>query len=192
MKQLNRKQLNFLPKELQPSSVNFHNFQIIFLIATLVIPGIGAGLKFAILQTERTVAELEAQRNLAQSNLANQLRTREENPDARVVRSVRSAMAERVFWAEIFKELSGLSPQGIWLTDLETKLEEKNRTILISGEAQSQEDVAKFLENLEKSFYFRDLRLAYTELATADRRNFVRFQFKGSIYEEKGLEHAQN
>ncbi len=188
-----RKRLNFLPKELQPSFVNYESFCFALAVTFLLIPGIGIGLKVVQIQSEAAFIEIEKQKNDTQSQLAHRLKLREENIDTRTVQAVKKAISERVYWSSIFKELSALSPKGIWLTDLETKLEENGRSIQISGEAKSQEEVGKFLENLEKSYFFRNIKLNYTELLTNNKKELIRFQFQGSIFPDKeGAEYAKN
>lgn len=188
-----RKRLNFLPKELQPSLINHQSFCIALAVTFLLIPGIGIGLKVVQVQSEAVLMEVEKQKNDTQTQLAHRLRLREENIDTRTVQAVKKAISERVYWSSIFKELSALSPKGIWLTDLETKLEENGRSIQITGEARSQEEVGKFLENLEKSYFFRNIKLNYTELLTNHKKELIRFQFQGNIFPEKeGAEYAKN
>jgi Tfp pilus assembly protein PilN len=182
-----------LPKELQPSLVNFRNFSMAIVISFLVLPGIGLGIRLIEIQTNKALLEIEKERNELNLQVSNQVRLREENVDVRAVQAVKKAMAEKLMWSSILKELSGLSPKGIWLTDLETKVDGEARTILITGEAKSQEEVAKFLENLEKSFFFREIKMNYSELVGTKSVDIIRFQFQGNIFEEKGVStNAQN
>ncbi|MCX7943659.1 MAG: PilN domain-containing protein [Deltaproteobacteria bacterium] len=73
---------------------------------------------------------------------------------------------------KVLDELAQKTPKKLWLI----KFEEKGRNAVIVGEASSDEDIAVFLADLERSKYFTQVRLKFTK--AAEREGNVVKQFE--------------
>lgn len=60
-------------------------------------------------------------------------------------------------WAEAFKELSLVIPKRTWLTSFNAANKGGNIAVSLSGETDSQSQMANFFSNLEKSVYLNRL-----------------------------------
>jgi type IV pilus assembly protein PilN len=62
---------------------------------------------------------------------------------------------------KVLDEMAQKIPKKVWLV----KMEEKDKLLQIAGEAATDEDIAAFMQDLQKSPYFQGLRLKYTKIA---------------------------
>lgn len=62
---------------------------------------------------------------------------------------------------KVLDELAQKIPKKVWIQ----KLEEKDKNLLIIGEAATDEDVAAFMQDMQKSPFFQNLRLKFTKIA---------------------------
>jgi Tfp pilus assembly protein PilN len=102
---------------------------------------------------------------------------------AAAMQSVEQALKEKVYWADVFKELGNLGPNRVWLTGFNAKVEDRAKKVVISGNSVSQAEIAEFYARLEKSFYFRDLRIKFTESISGINPEIYRFEFEGTLFE---------
>jgi len=74
----------------------------------------------------------------------------------------------------VLDELAQKTPKKLWIT----KFEEKGRNTVITGEASSDEDIAAFLADIERSPYFTQVRLKYTKAAERDGNPIKQFEIE--------------
>ena len=70
-------------------------------------------------------------------------------------------------------DLATETPDRVWLTELD----EQNSRVTISGQAIEHEDVSAFMKTLEKSKYFKEIRLEYSKAGKANK-NVTLYDFK--------------
>lgn len=75
---------------------------------------------------------------------------------------------------KVLDELAQKTPKKLWLM----KFEEKGRSTVISGEASSDEDIAAFLADLERSKFFTQVRLKFTKSAERDGNQIKQFEIE--------------
>ncbi len=181
---MNRRHVNFIPPELRPKLVIPHEAVPMIMVLVFALYASGSALRLAIsthssqkelVQVEATQAEvlqlLQKSRMLEQTNES--------------YSSLQKVLARKNYWSEIFKELSLLIPDGLWLTSFANQKPDKadkNNTserLILKGEASSQEGVAEFLTILEKSHHFSGARINSSE-KEADIKP-ARYKFEFSI-----------
>ena len=62
---------------------------------------------------------------------------------------------------KVLDELAQKIPKKVWLS----RMEEKEKMLVFTGEAASDEDIAAFMQDLQKSPFFQDLHLKFTKIA---------------------------
>lgn len=75
---------------------------------------------------------------------------------------------------KVLDEIAQKTPKKLWLL----KFEEKGRNTVIVGEASSDEEIAAFLADLERSRYFSQVRLKYTKAAERDGNQVKQFEIE--------------
>ncbi len=75
---------------------------------------------------------------------------------------------------KVLDELAQKTPRKLWLT----KFEEKGRSAVITGEASSDEDIAVFLADLERSQFFTQVRLKFTKSAEREGNQIKQFEIE--------------
>lgn len=185
-----RQRINFIPRELRPK----------FRVAPQVFPvfvalGVALYCGGAIVQilvqsklrhnelNELTVESAQLSAKLA--SLTEQNRILERNDKA--LSAIHKVLGRKNYWSEIFKELSMLVPDGIWLTHFADKPEtgtKKDQTtsppltqLSLSGEGDSQEVVAHFLTSLEKSHHFAGVQMKVLEKEAGVQPPRFKFEF---------------
>ena len=99
---------------------------------------------------------------------------------------MKAVLDKKNYWSAIFREMSVLIPEGVWLTgfsdiknESNNKIKADSEVLLIKGESVSQEIVAQFLIALEKSQHFAGVQMKFTEKEINIRP--ARFKFEFSI-----------
>ncbi len=178
------RRINFLPPENRPSPLSPAVIAVVFLCCLLGVPLLGGGAKVARWSAERRLSSLSSARDSLAAQVASNVKARDSSVDQRAVSAVKTALSQKLYWAEVFKELSNVAPKGVWLTTFDTSVAEGVKKVVIAGEGISQAEIAEFFSRLEKSYYFRNVQMKFTEAATESATKF-RFQFEGSVFDEK-------
>jgi Tfp pilus assembly protein PilN len=174
--------INFLPASMRKAAVRPSTVVFSLLGGSLLIPLLGFGL--AQWQSSIALTQVTQSQRLAETETKIQAQiAARDGGDAAVLRSVQKALAERQYWSEIFKELGNIGPQKIWLTTFTAKIEDKAKKVVISGNSATQAEIAEFYSRLEKSFYFRDLHIKFTESTKDIEPQIYRFEFEGTLFE---------
>jgi len=153
--------INLLPPELKEKTKRLFKrttleTTVSAVILTLVFLYIGMKISLGNYQKKATVAKLEL------SSLEPQLKQA----------AVFSLLNDEPYWKDVFKELSNIIPNDIYIT----KLSMRNRTITIKGIApsgQAQERISNFIVTLQKGM-FNNVKLVSTrEIQGKPGKEFV-------------------
>jgi hypothetical protein len=177
------KRINFIPPELRPSLVNARTFAFALLLALVGGPSAWIGIAAMERHYAKSYAEKVATRDDLEKQIQNHVRLRAEAKDFGRLAAIEKALAAKLFWAEAFKELGAIAPAQVWLNRFEAKIDDKGRRVVITGSSVSPEVMAEFYARLERSFYFRDVRIRYAEADENYASNLYRFQFEGTVFE---------
>jgi Tfp pilus assembly protein PilN len=181
---MTRRHLNFIPKELRPKL----EIPLEILPASLVLIAlfyVVLGPLRISLETKGGKAELAALQATEQE-LSKQVKTITEESkvvqqNSRSFLAIEKVLGRKNYWSEIFKEMSMLIPDGVWLTNFThqgLKPGAKNpEQLLVKGEAMSQLGMVKFLSILEKSHYFAGARLISSERMKDVKPAKYKFEF---------------
>lgn len=183
MKNKNEPRVNLIPVELRPSIVNYDSLSKVLIFTLLVVPLMASGMKFLKYQKVAEMEALTERRDELSKQIQNQIRLRESGTEHKSMQAIQKAMSEKVYWAMIFKELSTLFPKTIWLTNFETKAQANAKHVTIIGNSSSQADITELFSRLENSYYFRDVKIKYSEISDGKEPKLFQFQFEGNIYE---------
>lgn len=178
------RRVNFIPPESRPSLFGPGVLVAFALVCAVGVPVAGGGAKIARWGAERRLASLASERDALAAQVALGVQTRDSSADQRAVAAVKKALSEKVFWAEVFKELTNVAPKGVWLTTFDTSVKDGAKHVVIAGQGPSQAEVTEFFARLERSYYFREVQLKFTEMAGDKAASLYRFQFEGKVFEE--------
>lgn len=178
------RRVNFIPAERRPTALSPGLIVALVLAAMVGVPALGGGAKLVRWGAERRLASLSAERDALATQVATGIQARDSSADQLAVTSVKKAIAEKLYWAEVFKELSNVAPKGIWLTAFDASAEASGKRVVIAGQGGSPAEIAEFFARLERSYYFRDVQMKFTE-AASDKATVFRFQFEGKVFDDK-------
>jgi len=191
------KHINFIPIELRPK-LEIPGVLIPAGLVLLLVLYAGGSLVWNAVETSKVQNEL-TRLDVENAELTKKLETlspykgKVKQEDS--VGSLKKVLAKKNYWSGIFREMSVLMPEGVWLTSFSDHNEtgksdaHSNRNpaqnkpeggvLLIRGESASQEIIAQFLISLEKSHHFAGVQLMNTEKETSITP--VRYKFEFSI-----------
>lgn len=189
-----RRRLNFIPEELRPTLLTPKLFLAVTAVALLGVPAVGAGTLALRWTAERSLASATTRRDDVSTQVALRTKARDASADRLLASAVKKALAEKVYWADAFKELTNLAPKSVWLENFNTDAADTSgKKVVISGFGTSQVDIAEFFARLEKSYFFRFIEIKYTEMSEVNGGLSYRFQFEGRIFDdETGGGHGSN
>lgn len=178
-----QKRLNLVPLELRPSKLNAQLLRSVLIFGLLFTPALGVSMKFFRWKLESESQILALQKDDLAKEIQNQIRLREAASEHLAMQTIQKAISEKLYWAEIFKELSTVAPKAVWLTNFETRVEENSKFVVITGSATSQQEIAEFFARLEQSFYFRNVAMKYSEAQEGSHPIQYKFQFEGKVHD---------
>jgi Tfp pilus assembly protein PilN len=158
-----KKRINFIPRDLQPK-LEFPFELIPVVLCSLVLIYVSSTVLKMNFETKRTTQAVETMKVENESLereivvLSEQSKRADRNNEAFV--TLQKVLSRKNYWSEIFKELSILIPEGIWLTNFTNSTQER---LILKGESSSAEGVAKFLRKLEGSQHFSGARMNFSE-----------------------------
>jgi|LauGreDrversion4_2_1035121.scaffolds.fasta_scaffold665163_1 Tfp pilus assembly protein PilN len=179
-----RKHLNFIPKELRPRVEIPHEILPAVLVLFAFVYVLMGPVRISFL-TKSNLKEL-AEMQTIQQDLEKKMKsiseadkiTRQNNESFKAIEKV---LGRKNYWSEIFKEMSMLIPDGVWLTNFTHQGVKGGGKVpdqlLVKGESTSQLGMVKFLAILEKSHYFSGARLVSSERMKDVRPAKFRFEF---------------
>lgn len=117
------------------------------------------GSKFLEIRSLRQELQIvSAQSNELETKIVNLRKALDENAyRVEQQKLVNEVIGTKYPWAEAFKELSLVIPKRTWLTSFSAANKAGNIAVSLSGETDSQSQMANFFSNLEKSVYLNGL-----------------------------------
>lgn len=176
-----RRRINFLPKELRASFINFRSLTQALAVSFVVIPVLAAAVNSVHWRYQAAFEEDQARSEANQKELQFLMKLREQRNETQLHMTVEKTREEKVLWSEAFQELSTITPKQIWLTNFDTKIGEGGKSFVLTGNTTSKAELAAFLARLEKSYFFRGVKVKFTE-TLGDYESLIRFQFEGPVY----------
>ena len=180
---MRRQRINFLPQELRPKlKIPPEIFALGFLCLMLLYCG-GSFVRYTwVASYRKTQLKETTHASLALSNklqaLTEQNKLLDKNDKA--LSAIQKVLSRKNYWSEIFKELSILIPDGVWLThfsDQKAVVPSSSAKLSLVGEADSHEVVAQFLTILEKSHHFGGVQINYVEKEENIQPSRYKFEF---------------
>ena len=179
--------INLLPtKRKPPRKVTELQKQLI--IAVIVSAGVGAAMTMYFISLNNEIASKTQRRDQAKAKIAQQESMLKEVQN---VENERKKVTEKIGIIEQLKknqqgpvrlldEISRALPTGVDLTSLA----EASGSVSLSGEAFSNEDVVRFVDNLKASPYLTDVYLQESSQAVVEGYEIYRYKLQ---FKYKGL-----
>jgi Tfp pilus assembly protein PilN len=181
---MRRKHLNFIPKEWRPRLEVPHELLPASLVVIALLYAVMGPVRISFLTkaNRKELIGLQA----TQDELAQKLKSvTDENKiatqNSTSFKAIEKVLGRKKHWSEVFKEMSMLIPDGVWLTNFThqgvkggAKTPEQ---LLVKGEATSQMGMVRFLSILEKSHYFSGARLVFSERVKDIKPAKFKFEF---------------
>jgi Tfp pilus assembly protein PilN len=158
-----KKRLNFIPRELQPKMVFPHELIpiVLFAFVVLFIASSSVSMHYESKRTANVLQQMKDQDvELTKQIQVLSEQNKKNDQNVETFGTLQKVLSRKNYWSEIFKELSILIPQGIWLTNFTNSGSDR---VVLKGESSSPEGVAKFLRKLEGSQHFSGARMNYSE-----------------------------
>ena len=127
---------------------------------------------------ESRIAEV-AKKELQQK--ISMIETQGTSNESRKVASAQSFLSSKIHWSAAMKELTLLTSANLWLKSMTGESKDNVLKILMTGEALSQSLISNFSSALEGSFYFRNVKLNFSERLDGMSPAVYRFQFECNI-----------
>ena len=133
------------------------------------------------------VQTLQTQRDGLQASLLQMSRVPDQSSTGSRQDPLTGVLGARTNWAEVIREISWMVPDGVFLTDIDSRggsQDEKSagtsNTIKFTGSAVSHGVIAKFLSQLERSGRFDHVALVFAEKSEAGG-GMVGFEITGEL-----------
>lgn len=186
-----KRHLNFIPKDMKAKWEVRHELVPLALFAAFVFYAGAGPIRLSVLtqMSEKEIAALEATSQELTEKLKTmneQSKVAEQNNES--LSAIQQVLARKNYWSEVFKEMSILVPEDVWLTNFSNlKSGAKGVTgpgsggqpesLVIKGFATSQLAVARFLKVLEESSFFKGARMVSTEKEKEIKPSRFAFEF---------------
>lgn len=180
-----RRRKNFIPAALRPSLFGPNAIVILLLTVLVGVPALSGGARATRWAAERHLQSANAEQDAISTRITAGLQARDSSADQQAVAAIRKALSEKLYWADVFKELSNVAPKSVWLNTFDTSVDSGVKKVIISGQGSSQPEIAEFFSRLERSYFFRDVQLKFTETSEVAGSALYRFQFEGKVFDDK-------
>jgi Tfp pilus assembly protein PilN len=176
---MRKNRINLIPNEFQPGlEISQEAIPLVILAAFLLYATTSAmSIQIMTLYKTSKIARLKAE-NKVQHDKVDALNSKQlsKNAENEKLKSMQAVLNHKGYWADIFKELSILIPQDVWLTNLGSTGDSGGKKLVLQGEAPSQKKVADFFSTLEKSQHFSAAVINYSELDAKTMPELYKFE----------------
>ncbi len=176
--------INFIPAELRPKHEIPGNLIPAGLFLVLLFNVVGSVVSNIIStqSVKSALVKIEAENTDITNKIDSFAGAKKRLKLDEAIGSMKVVLDKKNYWSAIFREMSALIPEGVWLTgfsDLSnnTNTKTKEEVLLIKGEAVSQEIIAQFLIALEKSTHFSKVQIKYSEKESNISPTRYKFEF---------------
>ena len=184
------KHVNFIPAELRPK-LKIPGIVIpvgLFLVLACYVSGTMAFNFYASQKAQNELMKLSAENGEVLKKIEALSGSQKRLKLDEAIEGVKKLLAKKNYWSSLFKEMSVLIPDDVWLTGFtDTKEQASLKTnppikndggiLVLKGEAASPELVAQFLTSLEKSRHFSGVQLKFSEREPDIRPSRYKFEF---------------
>src|SRR3989339_560717 len=182
MSSMIKENINLLPAKsaLQQVSQDFITLTAL-IITFLAVSYIGINQQMHKMSLERKlrlVTSLNQQRAQEIQNINTQMAAIE--AQVKMAKSLKDLNAQKVTWANYFKELSLIIPSAIWIDRLLFKAENRDIGLFLKGTSANQVKVSTFFERITKSNYYNKMLIKYSGMAQDGSSDLVEFEFATS------------
>jgi Tfp pilus assembly PilM family ATPase/Tfp pilus assembly protein PilN len=94
---------------------------------------------------------------------------------------VKEYLSNRMFALDVLTELYMIVPNDLWINDIRF---DQNGKFIVKGTAESMSTVFAFIDNMEKSRYFKDVKTQYTAKRKDGMADFTDFEINSSLDKE--------
>ncbi|NDF15642.1 hypothetical protein EB061_10020 [bacterium] len=174
-----KRHLNFIPKDMKAAWEIRHELLPAGLFIALVFYAGAGPVRLSVLtqMSEKEIMQLEAtSAELTEKVKAMNEQNRTVAQSSENLNAIQQVLARKNYWSEVFKEMSILVPEDVWLTNF-SNLKSGGKTpeaaqapvagnpesLVVKGYATSQLAVARFLKILEESAFFTGARMVSAE-----------------------------
>lgn len=184
-----KSKFNFVPKELRFHPIYNKRNYVVFGV-TLFVAFFGSiNLDLYLKMNEkresaRSIASINSEFNDRIRSLTHSSADELNAKDA----TIRRALEDKIYWADAFKELSMIVPTDVWLTEFNTAMVDGKRVISISGQSGSSKKMTDFFASLERSYFFRDVQIKFSEKLSQFSPDLFRFKFECNVADPKAIE----
>ncbi len=173
--------INLLPTKRKPSR-KISEFQKQMMLGGVILGGVVTGMVVYTISLNGKISERQQKRDMAKTKIAQQENMLKE---VKNVEDERKKVTEKIDIIEQLKknqqgpvrmldEISRALPNGVALT----ALAETVGNINISGDAFTNEDIVKFIDNLKASPFLQEIYLLESSLATEKGVEIYRFKLQ--------------
>jgi type IV pilus assembly protein PilN len=178
--------INLLPTKRKPTR-KVTELQKQLILAVLIFGGVAAGMAFYYIALTQKISQRQQERDTDQKKVADQDNLLKE---VKNVEAERKMVTDEIAIIEQLKknqqgpvrlldEVSRALPNGVNISSFV----EASGSVSLAGDAFTNEDVVRFIDNLKRSPYFTDVFLQETSLALAEGIEFykykLQFKYKG-------------
>jgi Tfp pilus assembly protein PilN len=178
------RRMNFIPENLRPSIFGPDSLRLLLVVLALGVPLLAAGARAVHWGAEQSLQSTTREQEALAQRITASVQSRDTSADQLAMSAIRKALSEKLYWADVFKELSNVAPKSIWLNSFDTSVDGGVKKVVISGQGTSQPEIAEFFARLERSYFFRDVQLKYTETSEVTGSAQIRFQFEGKVFDD--------
>ena len=173
--------INLLPTKRKPAR-KITDLQKQMILGGVILAGVGAGMRYYTSFLNKKITSLQQQRDADNAKIAQQVNLLRE---VTTVEDEKKKVTEKIDIIEQLKknqqgpvrmldEISRSVPPGIALTSLS----EVSGNINITGDAFTNEDIVKFVENLKSSPFLQDVYLLESSLTPEKGIEIYRFKLQ--------------
>lgn len=179
--------INLLPTKRKPTR-KISEFQKHMMIAGLIFSGVAAGMILYYLDLNNKIAARQKTRDEARANIAqqeNKLKAVKNVEDERKKVTDKIAIIEQLKKNQqgpvrLLDEISRALPKGVAITSIG----ESSGNVNISGDAFTNDDIVKYVENLKASPFLGDVYLQESMQAVVEGSEIYRYKLS---FKYKGL-----
>jgi Tfp pilus assembly protein PilN len=89
-----------------------------------------------------------------------------------------NAIDKSLHWTQIISDLSVVTPEDVWLSEIESREDKEAKQLIIKGFATTQLSVANFISELEESKHFYNIEIVFSQKG---EKSNISFELKAKL-----------
>ncbi len=165
---MTKTRLNFMPPKVKKDLKATINYDLLIVCFFAFCLGVVIFKATLILHQENVLNKNLKKQIITEKRIEKSIQELMPNKN-RVVKTNKSKVAikevidKKLKWPQIFKELTHIVPQDIWLNQFLAKNESGEFDLMMSGRSPSHSKTSHFFSSIEKSRYFNQALLSFSE-----------------------------